>query len=342
VLLASSAVPAIAGIRAALETAPNEARVAGLLLRSIGSPGEGVMARKPHVAYFADMTYVPLPDLEVSTIPALIDFARSRGARYLFFSTAEQATRPQLGVLAGRGVSLPGIRQIAYRAMSPGTYYALYEFTGDRFAAASLDSAVLTAALQSAQSRPGSLPARIQVVSELFDRGLYREAIPQLEIAEKLDPRDLRTARMQAFAYYRLGQYEQAAAACERAIRNGGDAGWEQSQMGAIRMRQKRPGDAIGYFREALRREPGNTTYLYLLGTALYEHGERPAAIREFEKVLSVSPGHPQARYFAARAWQLEGDPRRALAVLDGADPAAPGAPVLKAFADSLRAATPR
>jgi tetratricopeptide (TPR) repeat protein len=147
---------------------------------------------------------------------------------------------------------------------------------------------------------------------------------------------------MQAFAYYRLGQYEQAAAACERAIRNGGDAGWEQSQMGAIRMRQKRPGDAIGYFREALRREPGNTTYLYLLGTALYEHGERPAAIREFEKVLSVSPGHPQARYFAARAWQLEGDPRRALAVLDGADPAAPGAPVLKAFADSLRAATPR
>ena len=336
-LLAACAIPAGAGIREALDTAPNEARAAGLVLRSIGSPGDRVMARKPHVAYFAGMTYVPLPDLKVATVPALIDSARSRGARYLFFSTAEQATRPQLGVLGGPGVSLPGLKQIAFRVMSPRSYYALYEFTGDRFAAGSLDSAVLVAARRNAESRPG-FASHFQLASELIDRKRYRDALPELEIAERLDPRDLRTARLQAFAHYSLGEYEEAVLACERAIKLGTVSGWEQSQLGGIRMKQGRSGEAIGHFREALRQEPGNTNYTYLLGWALYEHGERAAAIREFEKVLSVSPGHAQARYFAARAWQLEGDPRRALAILDAADPAGPGAQWFRAFADSLRA----
>src|SRR5262249_37230256 len=146
-------------------------------------------------------------------------------------------------------------------------------------------------------------------------------------------------ARSQAFAHFRLGENDEAAEACERAMRRGGATdGWAPSMLGAIRMKEDRPADAIGCFRDAIRREPANMNYVYMLGTALYEHGEGRAALRELEKVLAQDPRHPQSIYYAARAWQLEGQPARALEVLGRADPESPGYPVLKAFADSLRA----
>jgi tetratricopeptide (TPR) repeat protein len=339
VLLAASAYPAVAEIRQALNTAPIETREGGLLLRSIGRPGERVMARKPHAAYFAGMDYVPLPDVKTVTFPALIDSARDRHARYLFFSAAEEATRPQFSLLAGPGVDLPGMRQIAFRVVGPRRYFAIYEFTGEPFDADTIESAVLAALRRFAERRPGSAALHAQIASQLFTRGRYREALPEIEIAARLDPGNLRTADLLTFAYYKLQDYEAAAAACERALGLGSTSGWERAQLGAIRLEQGRPADAAGQFREASRIEPGNPNYAFLLGRALFESGERAAAIHELEKVLAANPGHLQARYYAARAWQLDGNPRRALEVLEMSPHlTGPGAAELEALADSIRA----
>jgi len=334
-LLAASAWPAATQIQSVLAVAPVEAREGGETLRRIGAPGDRVMARKPHVAYFAGLDYVPIPATTVTTVPSLIDSARSRGVRFLFFSNIEKVTRPQLAALGIEGVAIPGLRQIEFRTVSPGAEYALYEFTHDTVSAAMVDSAALEAIRRGVMGPLGGSAAHLQLATGLLDRGQYREALLELAMA---DANDSRVARAQAFAHFRLGENDPAIEACERAMGAGGATdGWAPSMLGAIRMKQKRPGEAITHFRDAIQREPANMNYIYLLGTALYEHGERKAALREFDKVLAQDPRHPQSIYYAARIWQLEGNPGRALAILGHADPDSPGYPVLEAFADSLR-----
>lgn len=140
-------------------------------------------------------------------------------------------------------------------------------------------------------------------------------------------------------AYERLGEPDAAADACERGIRLGSTDGWERSHLGWIRIQQGRLADGVDLMKEALRREPGTVDYLYGLGFAHLLRGELGAAAQELEKVLSLQADHGPARLHAARARWLQGEPRRALALLE-----APGsvaglaAADLRALADSIRA----
>jgi tetratricopeptide (TPR) repeat protein len=332
---------ALVGVRDALANAPHETREAGLLLRSMARPGDRIMARKPNVAYFAGMTYVPLPGATVVRYPDLINAAREAGARYLLFSPAEESTRPQFAVLADSGADLPGLRQVAFRALDPMRYYALYEFTGETCAPETMQTAILATIRRFVARHPGIAWTHNHLANQLLSLRRDREAVEELKIAERLNPRDLMTVRMQAFAYERLGEFDAAAGACERGIRLGANTGWERSHLGWIRIQEGRFAEGIDLMKDALRREPGNADYTYGLGSAYLLHGDLAAAARELEKVLSVDPGYVVARLSAARAWWLQGEPQRALALLEGATSAGgPEGAELRALADSIRAGT--
>jgi tetratricopeptide (TPR) repeat protein len=186
---------------------------------------------------------------------------------------------------------------------------------------------------------PDLAAARTNLVSQLLSLRREREAVAELKIAQRLDPRDKLTARMQVLAYERLGEPDAAADACERGIRLGSTDGWERSHLGWIRIQQGRLADGVDLMKEALRREPGNVDYLYGLGFAHLLRDELGAAAQELEKVLSLRGDYGPARLHAARARWLQGEPRRALALLEAPGSVAGLAPAdLRALADSIRA----
>jgi tetratricopeptide (TPR) repeat protein len=341
-LILASGWQAITGVRESLATAPHETREAGLLLRPRARPGDRIMARKPNVAYFAGMTYEPLPDASALGIPDLIQAARGSGTRYLFFSPAEANTRIQFGVLADSGVTLPGLEQIAFHRADSTRYYALYEFTGAEADPDSMRSALLAAGRRYAERHPREAWPHTQLGIQLLGLKRSAEALAELDLAQQLDSSDVTTAMMQELAHEWLGQLDAAAAACERAIRLGAATGIERARLGWIRIQQGRPADALAPFEDALRLDPGNADYSYARGYALLLAGRPAEAVRELERALGQNPGHVPARLHAARAWWLLGKPERALALLTGADDGGPGGKELQALADSIRSGLAR
>jgi tetratricopeptide (TPR) repeat protein len=337
-LILASGWRALVGLRDALANAPHEAREAGLLLRSMARPGDRIMARKPNVAYFADLTYVPLPDANVVTYAGLIEAARKDAVRYLLFSPMEDNTRPQFLALADSGAGLPGLRQVAFRTLDPGRYYALYEFTGESCLPESLQVAILAMIRRTVGRHPESAPVHTHLAGQLLSLRRDREAVEELRIAQRLNPRDGMTAKMQVYAYERLGDYEAVAEACERGIRLGSTTGWERSILGWMRVEQGRFAEGIGLMKEALLREPGNADYTFGLGFAYLSSGDARAAVQEFAKVLNLDPDNGPARLYAARSWWRLGEPRRALELLETPGSASgPLAAELKALTDSIR-----
>ena len=338
-LILASGARAIGELRGVLARAPHETRDAARLLRRIGEPRDLVMARKPNVAFLAGLGYAPLPSASISGYTGFLAEARRTGARYLFFSAAEEDTRPELAVLADSGITLPGLQQVAYRTVDPTRYYAIYEFTRERLDSVALHDGVLAALRRFADAHPGLARAHRCLGFELLDCERYREAATELDAAGRLDPLDLSTVGMQIYACERLGEYDREAEACERAISLGANGGWERACLGRALVRLGRYQEGVRSLQDAMRREPTNAEYPVELGQVRLARGESAAAARDFEQALALDPGDVRARLSCARAWRLAGDRRRALAILEPAAQAgSPEARELRALADSIRA----
>ena len=333
-LFAASAVSAFAGARRLLAAAPEETRLAGPVLRRLGASGQTLMARKPHAAYFAGMRHVPMPD--VNAFEELIAGGRESGARFLFFSGIESRLRPQFALLLDEGVHLPGLEPLAWEWHGPLHSFAIYRFTGERPDSASFGDSLLSAIHRFTDRRPGEAWPHTYMAGHLINRGRPGEAIEHLALAERLSPNDVVIARMQAVAWTALGEFDRAAASCERAIALGSDDAWEEANLGRVRLLQGRYAEARERLANAVRLEPTNPQYAHALGVASFHAGDRAGAIEVFERLLASHPEYDEARLYVARARSLAGDRAGALRVLEPAL-ARGAAPELHSLADSLR-----
>lgn len=339
-LLLISAVATVAASRRLLADPPEETRVAGEILRGVGAQTQRVMARKPHAAFHAGMQYVPIPYAE-----ALADFlaeATRARADYLVVSATETGLVPQLSVLVDPGVSLPGLVPIAHRVLGENHYLALYRFDPAGAPRAVFEDSLLGAIRRFAARRPGQAFAQAYLGGQLVTMGRHREALEPLGLAERLDPRDALTARFQAVAHFGLGEFEPAAAACERALALVPTGSWEQGYLGEIRLRQGRFGEARDRLRQAMDGAPTDPRYPILYLEACAGAGSWPEAAAIAEQLLRSTPGDASVRFFAARAWLALGRPDQARALAARPDPAAgPDSTRWAALADSLRATSP-
>ncbi len=124
----------------------------------LAGDGAGVMARKPHLAFYAGLPYVPYPGT-LTTRAALLDSARARGARWLAYGNVERLHypwQPWLADLAGApGVATvydePGLRiyELAAAVPAGGPTDALARRLADRLrraeAAGAADSVLASA-----------------------------------------------------------------------------------------------------------------------------------------------------------------------------------------------------
>ncbi len=334
-LLVLSAAAAIGGARGILADPPDEARVAGELLRVLGQPGDRVMARKPHVAYFAGMEYVPVPDAE--TFTDFLAQARKSRADYLFVSPIEIGLHPQLSVLADPGVRLPGLLPLAHRVLRASHYFALYRVVPDGAPRTLVEDSLLGAIRRFATRRPGEAWPQTYLGGHLVAMGRYREALAPLVEAERLAPDDALVARFQAVAHAELGEHDRAAAACERALRLVPDAAWERGYLGQIRLAQGRYAEARDELKRAMAGDPANPRYPSLYLEACGRGGFREDAAAAAERILRTTPGDATARLSGARAWLALGRPDRARALVRmGGMVAGPDSAAFTTLADSL------
>jgi tetratricopeptide (TPR) repeat protein len=266
-LIVVSAVTSIGETRRVLADPPEETRVAGELLRGLGRRGQRVMARKPHVAFFAAMDYVAIPYAEAFT--DFLTAARSSGADFLFISEMEVRQHPQLSVLADSGVSLPGLVPIAHRALGGSHHFALYRLVPVDATIPVIEDSLIGAIQRYAARRPGEAWPQTYLGGHLVTMHRYRESLGPLAEAARLRPEDPLVARFQAMAHLALGEHEAAAADCERALRLVGDGAWERGYLGEIRIAQGRYVEALEQLVRAMRLDPANPRYASLYQRAL-------------------------------------------------------------------------
>jgi Flp pilus assembly protein TadD len=337
-LFVAAAVPTTTHVRHVLASAPHETREAGALLHAIARPGDRVMARKPHVAYFAGMDFVALP--AVFDLADLAATARASGARYLFFGALERSMRPQFALLADSGVALPGFEPIAYRSLDSAQSFSVYRMTGEVVDAATLRDSVATALMRILARRPGEAWAWVLLADQLVQSGRPADALEVIARAEALAPADPMAARVRSVAHFRLGDFAAAAEAATRSIALGNATSWDHAHLGYCWLALGRYADARRELETAVAAEPARVEYFTGLGIARFHTGDPASAVRLLEQAVAAQPANVDARLYAARAFRALGRADEARAVL-----AAPGLeriPAIAALADSLRATAAR
>ncbi len=124
-------VPALATTRAftarVLDQLPVEVLDAARQVRPYVQPGEKVLARKPHFAWYAGLTPAPLPLAD--SLAHWGQAARREGARWLYFSWPEAELRPRFEWLLDSTSAAPGLTVRAATARWPALVYEI----GPRF-----------------------------------------------------------------------------------------------------------------------------------------------------------------------------------------------------------------
>jgi tetratricopeptide (TPR) repeat protein len=199
-----------------LDQLPVEVLDAARTLRSLARPGDRVIARKAHVAFHSGVEPVPFPF--VSTLPELADYARARGARWLYFSWPEGQTRPDFWYLLDSTAVVPGLTPRRVTAPHPAVLYEIGPGFGQAPAWAANDT---LSALHSARGQlavdPSDPLALRSLGSVELSRGRLAEARADYERAARRLPRDAALQLAIGKVCVRLGDFAAGAAAFARA-----------------------------------------------------------------------------------------------------------------------------
>jgi hypothetical protein len=115
VIVTLNGVSAAGVIYAQIRLAPVFLKEMGLKLGSMEpDKSQKVMARKPHVAYYAGLVPIMFPD-KPGTVEELVAHARKQGIRYIVYTGVEAQARPNLQVsLLDLNTEKPGLKLVFY------------------------------------------------------------------------------------------------------------------------------------------------------------------------------------------------------------------------------------
>ena len=189
VLLPSLAATKTFADRVILEL-PVEVREAAEAVKPFVHPGEKVLARKPHFAWYAGLTPLTLP--LVDTLSIWGDAARKTGARWLYFSWPEAEMRPRFEWLLDSTSAAPGLTVRAATRHWPSVLYEIGPGFGQEPAWINSDTLV---ALHRARARvlinDKNVQARLFLAVHAFRAGDHDEAQTYIDQILTLTPDDL-------------------------------------------------------------------------------------------------------------------------------------------------------
>jgi len=313
-LLVASGLALRSEARARFDDEPIEVREAARTLRRLAPEGGRIMARKPHVAYFAGMDLVMLPQVE--TFLDLYAAARETRTDFLFYSGIEARLRGQFWLLEVPGFSLPGLERIEQRSFTPSSYYSLYRFTPGTPDTAVIVQAVLRQIPLIARASGGDPRTLSQAGTTLVQMGRPAEAIPYLSAAAARDPRDLNVLEWRARACFETGDYASAARDCESACAAADAPARSLRLLGLIRLALAQLAEARDAWRRAVEREPSNPDLLFELAVMERAHGSLESSRAAFERSEKLAPGKAAARRATLSTVAPGNSPQALLALL--------------------------
>jgi len=144
----------------------------------------------------------------------------------------------------------------------------------------------------------GSRPAAAAAVLALLlgSRSQGQELPPALRA-----PFDLGVQALKA------GRLEEAEAAFQRVLREGGRAAFVHNNLGIVYQRREQHDKAVAAFREAIRLDPKYVAPRILLGASLVSLGRLAEATSTLERAVTLAPREPLARQQLARAYEKAG-----------------------------------
>jgi Flp pilus assembly protein TadD len=308
VIVADGAATAALDGGARLAAAPEETRAGGQAIARLAAGGGAIVARRPHAAYFAGRAFVPLPD-EVAPW-TLAAYARGRDADWVFYSPIELAERPELGVLADSGVSLPGLEPVLWRRLDERRFYAVYR-VAERPDTTGFAAAYRGALRRHEEQRPRDASAALFVALRLLELGDAEGALARLDRLEATGASQAQLARHRSTALLALGRLDEAEKACRAAMALEPTTVWHWSRLGDLAARQERWNEAASFFERASALQPTNASVLERLGRCRIAEGEAVRAADAFERALVLEPVRADLRRLAMGAWQLAGNAER-------------------------------
>jgi len=130
--VALATMTAVASIRIeqqALADLPTEVLECATTLERLRSPGDKIIARKPHIAFFANVQGVPFPFS--SNLAELATYARENSIRWLYFSWYEAQLRPEFWHLLDTTGSVPGLTVRHATPLRPAVLYEIGAHFGE-------------------------------------------------------------------------------------------------------------------------------------------------------------------------------------------------------------------
>jgi uncharacterized protein (AIM24 family) len=190
---------------------------------------------------------------------------------------------------------------------------------------------------------------------ELLTRGALDDARVDLEQALALRPNDAQVLGLLGQAFYRQGQFEQAAVAWQRLVDDNPVEAGARINLGLACLKARRFADAVSQLEIALDLTPGHKKAMGYLGLALLESADATRARGWFQKAGSEQMVARCDELLAAQAEAVAAapppapEPVQALSPLltssasdEGAPPEAPElAPTLAAWAETRRLGSP-
>ena len=197
---------------------PVEVRDAALQMKPYVTPGEPVLARKPHFAWYAGLTPLTLPLSD--TLSQWGDAARRMKARWLYFSWPEAEMRPAFEWLLDSTSAAPGLRVRAATAHWPALVYEIGPEFGQEPAWIGNDTLV---AVHRARARvltnDRNVEARAFLAMHEFSLGHHDAAQGYIDQLLVLGPKDLEILILAAENRLQLQDPDGALSYYERADR---------------------------------------------------------------------------------------------------------------------------
>ena len=188
-VLASALVGAQAFTARVLMQLPIETRDAAEQVRPYLRPGDKVMARKPHFAWYAGMQPLTLPLTD--SLSQWADAGRRTGARWIYFSWPEAELRPQFEWLLDTTSATPGLTVRAATRHWPAVVYEIGPDFGRPPAWAGNDTlTALHRARARALTDDHNVEARVFLAMHEFTTGNHEVAQTYIDQLLRLTPED--------------------------------------------------------------------------------------------------------------------------------------------------------
>ena len=126
-------------------------------------------------------------------------------------------------------------------------------------------------------------------------------------LAQEL-PEPLRARFVAGVEALKAGRLEEAQAAFEHVLEEGGRAAFVHNNLGIVLQRRERHEAAAAQFRAAIRLDPGYLAPRVLLGATLLALGRADEAVAALEPAVKLAPRETLARQQLARAYERKGD----------------------------------